>query len=47
MKITGFETFIVPPRWLFLKIETDEGLSGWGSRWSKARHIRCRPQWKN
>ncbi|WP_238651883.1 galactonate dehydratase [Paenibacillus piscarius] len=30
MKITGFETFIVPPRWLFLKIETDEGLSGWG-----------------
>ncbi|MBP2112816.1 galactonate dehydratase [Paenibacillus silagei] len=30
MKITGFETFIVPPRWLFLKIETDEGISGWG-----------------
>lgn len=24
------ETFIVPPRWLFLKIETDEGISGWG-----------------
>ncbi|MDA6151376.1 D-galactonate dehydratase, partial [Escherichia coli] len=20
----------VPPRWLFLKIETDEGISGWG-----------------
>ncbi|NQX47713.1 galactonate dehydratase [Paenibacillus tritici] len=30
MKITRFETFIVPPRWLFLKIETDEGISGWG-----------------
>ncbi|MEK3835958.1 galactonate dehydratase [Paenibacillus sp. FSL R7-0128] len=30
MKITGFETFIVPPRWLFLKLETDEGISGWG-----------------
>lgn len=30
MKITGFTTFIVPPRWLFLKIETDEGLVGWG-----------------
>lgn len=30
MKITKFETFIVPPRWLFLKIETDEGLVGWG-----------------
>ena len=30
MKITKIETFIVPPRWLFLKIETDEGISGWG-----------------
>ena len=30
MKITGFKTWIVPPRWLFLKIETDEGISGWG-----------------
>ncbi|PNY80619.1 galactonate dehydratase [Deinococcus koreensis] len=30
MKITRLETFLVPPRWLFLKIETDEGVSGWG-----------------
>jgi galactonate dehydratase len=30
MKITKLETFIVPPRWLFLKIETDEGITGWG-----------------
>ena len=30
MKITGLTTFIVPPRWCFLKIETDEGVSGWG-----------------
>src|SRR5580692_4466716 len=30
MKITGYKLFIVPPRWLFLKIETDEGVSGWG-----------------
>ena len=30
MKITKLTTFIVPPRWLFLKIETDEGISGWG-----------------
>lgn len=30
MKITKMETFIVPPRWLFLKIETDEGITGWG-----------------
>jgi galactonate dehydratase len=30
LKITGLECFIVPPRWLFLKIETDEGIVGWG-----------------
>ena len=30
MKITKLECFIVPPRWCFLKIETDEGISGWG-----------------
>jgi galactonate dehydratase len=30
MKITHYETFLVPPRWLFLKIETDEGITGWG-----------------
>ena len=30
MKITKLELFQVPPRWLFLKISTDEGLYGWG-----------------
>lgn len=30
MKITSYELFQVPPRWLFLKIETDEGIVGWG-----------------
>jgi galactonate dehydratase len=30
MKITGYELFLVPPRWLFLKIETDQGITGWG-----------------
>lgn len=30
MKITKLETFFVKPRWLFLKISTDEGLVGWG-----------------
>lgn len=30
MKITALKTFIVPPRWCFLKIETDEGIAGWG-----------------
>jgi galactonate dehydratase len=30
MKITRLTTYIVPPRWVFLKIETDEGITGWG-----------------
>ncbi|AWV96744.1 galactonate dehydratase [Arcticibacterium luteifluviistationis] len=30
MKIKSFELFKVPPRWLFLKIETDNGIIGWG-----------------
>lgn len=30
MKITGFELFFVEPRWLFLRVDTDDGLSGWG-----------------
>lgn len=30
MKIKSYELFQVPPRWLFLKIETDEGIIGWG-----------------
>ncbi|MBX8825457.1 galactonate dehydratase [Ochrobactrum sp. SFR4] len=30
MKITKLTTYIVPPRWLFVKVETDEGISGWG-----------------
>ncbi|HET6555020.1 MAG TPA: galactonate dehydratase [Dyella sp.] len=30
MKITRLSTFLVPPRWLFLRIETDAGISGWG-----------------
>ncbi len=30
MKITKLTLYPVPPRWMFLKIETDEGVSGWG-----------------
>lgn len=30
MKIVGLETFHVKPRWLFVKISTDEGICGWG-----------------
>jgi galactonate dehydratase len=30
MKIDRLELFAVPPRWLFLKITTDDGTYGWG-----------------
>jgi len=30
VKITKLTTYAVPPRWLFLKIETDDGIAGWG-----------------
>jgi galactonate dehydratase len=30
MKITAVTTFLVPPRWLFVRIDTDAGISGWG-----------------
>jgi galactonate dehydratase len=30
MKIDRIETFLVPPRWLFCRVATDEGIIGWG-----------------
>jgi galactonate dehydratase len=30
MKITRLTLYPVPPRWLFLRVDTDEGLTGWG-----------------
>ncbi|MDR8412295.1 galactonate dehydratase [Nonomuraea sp. 3-1Str] len=30
MKIARIETFLVPPRWLFCRVETDDGVVGWG-----------------
>jgi galactonate dehydratase len=30
MKITSITTYLVPPRWLFVRIETDAGIIGWG-----------------
>lgn len=31
MQIVDYELFTVPPRWVFLKLVTDEGLDGWGA----------------
>ncbi|GAA4004496.1 galactonate dehydratase [Sphingomonas humi] len=30
LKIGRIETFLVPPRWLFVRVETVDGASGWG-----------------
>jgi galactonate dehydratase len=30
VKIVDVQTFLVPPRWCFLKVTTDEGIVGWG-----------------
>jgi galactonate dehydratase len=30
VKIVGYELFPVAPRWLFLRLDTDAGISGWG-----------------
>ena len=30
MKIARIETFLVPPRWLFVRVEAEDGAFGWG-----------------
>jgi len=30
MKITAITPYLVPPRWLFVRIDTDAGICGWG-----------------
>jgi galactonate dehydratase len=30
VRITRLQTYPVPPRWLFLRVDTDEGIVGWG-----------------
>ncbi|MGV9688424.1 galactonate dehydratase [Streptomyces sp. NPDC003444] len=30
MKITSLGTYLVAPRWCFLRVDTDEGITGWG-----------------
>ena len=41
MKITRVETFLVKPRWLFLKLHTDEGLVGLGEPILEGRAKTC------
>jgi galactonate dehydratase len=37
MKITNVEVFHVKPRWTFVKISTDEGITGWGEAMVEGR----------
>src|SRR5690348_498023 len=30
LRIGRIETFFVPPRWLFVRVETEDGAFGWG-----------------
>ncbi len=41
MKITKIETFLVKPRWLFLKMHTDEGIVGLGEPILEGRALTC------
>lgn len=37
MRIDRIETFLVPPRWLFVRVETDAGIVGWGEATCEGR----------
>jgi galactonate dehydratase len=41
MKITKLETFLVKPRWLFLKVHTDAGIVGLGEPITEGRALTC------
>ena len=45
MKVTNVRTFLVCPgrgkNWLFVKVETDEGIYGWGERYTQADRDRA------
>lgn len=48
MKVTNIQTFLVNPgnskNWLFIKVETDEGINGWGESytiWDREATIEC------
>jgi galactonate dehydratase len=41
VRITKLETMLIKPRWLFLKIHTDAGVSGWGEPIVEGRAKTC------
>ena len=47
MKIVDMKLYMVKPRWLFLKIETDEGITGWGEPVVEGRAATVKLPWKS
>ncbi|MCU0248251.1 MAG: galactonate dehydratase, partial [Bryobacter sp.] len=41
VKVTKLETFLVKPRWMFLKIHTDAGFIGLGEPITEGRALTC------
>jgi galactonate dehydratase len=41
LKVTKMETFLVKPRWLFLKIHTNAGIIGYGEPITEGRALTC------
>jgi len=41
LRITRLETFLVKPRWLFLKVHTNAGITGWGEPILEGRARTC------
>ncbi|MCL5743865.1 MAG: galactonate dehydratase, partial [Acidobacteria bacterium] len=41
LKITKLETFLVKPRWLFLKVHTNAGIVGLGEPITEGRALTC------
>src|SRR6202045_2648048 len=41
LKITKMETFLVKPRWLFLKVHTNAGIIGLGEPITEGRALTC------
>ncbi|WP_449291490.1 hypothetical protein [Nonomuraea marmarensis] len=47
VKITRIETFLVPPRWLFCRVETGEGVVGCGEPIVEGRADQAGHAWRN
>jgi galactonate dehydratase len=42
LKVTRLETFLVKPRWMFLKVHTNAGIVGYGEPITEGRALTCR-----